>query len=480
MAGDRNRARIRVRRDVPVWPVRVILVAARRWGIIGAQPTNRRLPSPPINPLQSWRRATRALGRWFHPPNDAVHNERMLYLQVIPQGLFMGGAAAFVDVFLVRLGAPSWVVSLNASLPALVMMLAVLPLGAVVQRRARLLFDFNLSRILNRTAYTLMALLPFLSPALAPLALVALNASAALPAAVQNVCFTTVIAKATPPDRRARVLSVRWAVMGVSTALTGLLVGRWLDSVAFPLNYQVLFATSILAALGTAYLVSKLRLPPETPPAVQGRRAVDLRHIWQLVADAPGFRGYMTARILVQLGMSLGIGLLPLYRVRVLGASDAWLGVLLTVQNITQVGSYLALGRLLRRPAFRRHLWLSVLGMALMPLTTALATRPEMLLLPALIIGVFGAALNVFITDSLIADSPEEHLSLFVSVNQFVLQAISFVGPLLGAALAGATSIRLALTLASGVRIVGGLAFWWLGRQKGGPAAPRQDPAGDT
>jgi len=395
--------------------------------------------------------------------NNHICNERLLYLQSLPQGLFIGGAAAFVDVFLVRLGAESWLVSLSSSLASLLMMLAVLPVGAWVQRRGRYLRDLIASRWIHRIIFGLMALVPFLGQTLASYALVGLRASASLPASMQNVTFTTVLGQATARNRRARMLSTRLAAMRLSMALVGFLTGLWLDRVLFPLNYQVLFATSLLAGAGTTYLLAKLRLPEE-PEEVESpeRPRLDLRQIPELLKSAPRFQRYITARMLVQVGVSLGIGLLPFYRVRNLGASDAWLGVLLTVQHITQVVSYLVLSRLLRKRGFRRKLWVATLGMALMPITTALAPGPEWLVLPSLIIGVFGAALMVYFGDSVIAYSPEDRRPFFAAINSFVLQGINFVGPLVGSALAAATSVQAILLLAGALRLIGGLAFWWL------------------
>ncbi|MDP1136409.1 hypothetical protein Q6325_27500, partial [Klebsiella pneumoniae] len=51
-----------------------------------------------------------------------TRNERILYLQMAFQSIFLGGAMAFVPVFLVRLGAENWQVGLYTSLPALLTM----------------------------------------------------------------------------------------------------------------------------------------------------------------------------------------------------------------------------------------------------------------------------------------------------------------------------------------------------------------------
>jgi len=404
--------------------------------------------------------------RFLHPTTDYEHNELVLYLQVLPQGLYIGGAMAFVDVFMVRLGAPNWLVSLGTSLPALVQMLTVLPLGALIQRRRRLLHDFNLTRVVGRGFYSLMALAPFLPPALAPVAIVVLRTLSALPGAAQSVCFGTVMGKATTPERRARMFSTRWGLMRVSMAGVGFAVGIWLESVAFPLNYQVLFASSVLIGAATAYALSKLRLAPDPPVSEEQQERVRLRAIPDVLRRIPRFRNYVLARLVLQLGISLSISVIPIYRVRELGASDGWLGALLTIQNVVQIVAYAGLSRLLRKKRFRQKLWLSAVGIALFPLTTALATHPTMLVIPAVLGGLFASALNVFLMDELMAVTPEDERPILVSINTFVTAMVGFGAPMLGTAIADATTLQVALYLSAALRAMGGITYWWLSRKR--------------
>ena len=69
------------------------------------------------------------------PVTDEQHNERVLYAEMFFQAIAGAGAFSFTSVFLVRLGAPNYLVGLLSSLPALMIILTVLPAGAFVQRQ---------------------------------------------------------------------------------------------------------------------------------------------------------------------------------------------------------------------------------------------------------------------------------------------------------------------------------------------------------
>jgi hypothetical protein len=291
---------------------------------------------------------------------------------VIFQAIAGAGAMSFISVFLVRLQAPSWLVGLYTSLPALVTIVAVLPVGTFVQRRRSLVATVCWSRMMFRGMIGAFALLPYLPSGLAPYILVAGRSLLGIPSAAINVAVTTIWGTVTTPDRRPRLLSTRMAVHGFFGAIVGLLAGQWLDRVSFPLNYQLLFLSALAAGVGSVLVMSRLRLPQVSSEEIRRRAKVPVRDIWPLITATPAFRNFAVAAFVFRLGTALPSALFPIYRVRVLGATDAWIGVLFTVQRVLSVFTYFALGRLTARPKFRNWLWLSSLGLAAFPLTTAL------------------------------------------------------------------------------------------------------------
>ena len=408
-----------------------------------------------------WRRLVRGLGLG-RPASVTAHNERVLYLQIAFQAISMSGAMAFASVFLVRLGAPNWLVGLYTSLPALVTIVAVFPVGAFVRRQRNLVAVVNWGRLIFRSVIASFALLPFLPLAVAPYLLVGARSLLGIPSAAINVAFTTLLGQATTPQRRPRMLSTRLAIHGLVAAVVGFLAGQWLDAVRYPLNYQLLFLSAPVACLGNIYVLSHFKLPKAPEEQAEKEDRVGLGETWHLIRSAPRFRSFSLAAFVFRLGTSMPMALYAIYRVRTLGASDAWIGILLTVQRFLSVISYLVLSRLLTRKRYRRWLWVTCVGVALYPITTAIAQSPEMLLIPAVIGGLFGAGITIFLSNTLFHVSPEAERPTFVAANTFLANVTAFAAPMLGTVLADAAGIRLALFVAGAVRVIGALAFWRL------------------
>lgn len=395
-------------------------------------------------------------------PLALLPNERVLCTEVIFQAIIESGAMAFMSVYLVRLGAATWLVGLFSSLPALVVILAVLPAGSFVRRQRSLVATVNWGRLIFRGVVGLFALLPLLPPAVAPYVLVGARSAISVPGSAIDVAFTTILGKATTPTRRPMLLSTRLAIHGMVSAVAGLLAGLWLDAAPYPSNYQALFVSAFVAALGSMAVLSRLKLPERAVAPSAGRR-FDLSAMAALMRDTPAFRRFSSAALLYRFSMSMPAALYAVYRVRTLGASDAWIGILLTVERLLSVLGYLGLGRFLARPERRRWLWVSTLGVALYPLTTSLATTPEMLLIPAVCGGLFGAGANIFLTDTLLQVSTEEERPTFAAANSFLANICAFVGPLAGTFLADAVGIAPALVVIASLRVLGGLAFSRIG-----------------
>jgi predicted MFS family arabinose efflux permease len=172
------------------------------------------------------------------------------------------------------------------------------------------------------------------------------------------------------------------------------------------------------------------------------------------------------------------MALFAIYRVRTLGASDAWIGILLTIQRFLSVFVYMILSRILAKTRARGILWVSCLGIALFPLAMALARTPEQLVISAILGGLFAPGVDVFMTNTLFQVSTEEERPTFVATNTLLANVTGFAAPLLGTLLADLTHIRLALFVATGLRLLGGLAFWLLKvGAEDAPASPRPPDA---
>lgn len=434
------------------------------------KPTEQPSPAPPtvLAGHTPWRSLPGMLARLadgLRVRTPEQYNERVLHIEVIFQAMAGAGALAFVGVFLVRLGASNLWIALFTSLPALVTIISVLPLGGFVQRQRNLVATANRSRFIFRLVVAAFALLPLIpNPKLAPIVLVAAWSIIAVPSAALNIAIVTIWGKATTPQRRPRMLSTRLAINGLFAAGVGFLTGQWLDHVRYPLNYQLLFISALLAGLGSVITLSRLHLPEVTEQQVTAAKTgTGLRQMIPRLRDTPAFRNYSISATVFRLGLNLPGALWTIYQVRILGASDAWIGVLLTAQQLTSVVGYFILGRMLGSERIRRNLWISCFGALLYPLTMALVHTPQGLLLPNVLLGLFGAGFNTFMTNILFQASPVNERPTFVAIDSFLANIVAFTAPLAGTLLYGFMDIRLVFLLSVVLRVWGTLLFWRLG-----------------
>jgi hypothetical protein len=394
---------------------------------------------------------------------DEARNEHLLYGESIFQAAADAGVFSFWGVYLVRLDAAEWLVGLFTALPALVAIVTMLPAGAFVQRRQNLAATAGWARIIYRTVTACFIFLPYLPPGLAAYLMVGTAGLLSIPGPVVDIAITTLWGQAVSPARRPHMLSMRWAINGLFAAGLGYLAGQWLDWAPYPLNYQVIFASGLVVGLGSVYLLGKVKLKPVARPTKPQR--LGLRDIVPLIRSQPAFLEFVVASTIFRLGLYLPMAIYTIYRVRTLGSSDAWIGTLLMVQRLVSVGSYLVVARIANRPQFKRNMWFSCMAAALFPLSMALARTPEQLLVSAVMGGVFGSAMNVYMTDRLFDVSPEDQRPAFVAANSLLANIVAFVAPMLGTAISEATTIYVGLYVAAGLRVLGGLVFPLLGRR---------------
>jgi len=397
------------------------------------------------------------------PHTTEDRNALLLHADIALQGVVAGGAAAYLSVFVVRLGASPLLVGLLSSLPSLVMALLALPAGRYVERQSKLIPIVVKSRQAFRFSYLLIALVPWVVPNFAAPAIVAIWAIAAAASAFANVSFTAAMAEAVPPQRRASVISLRYAIHAVVTAATLPITGAVLDALPFPLGYQVVFAFSFVAAMGSVWVYSKIVLPDQvTRPRRTERTPVRerLRQVPGLLVEHRRFLDYVLSTGVFRIGISLPTALFSIYWVKNLQLDDSAIALVSMVNSIAAVLGYFYWGRMAKQRGHGPVLAYSGIGLATYPLITALSGSLPPIVLAAAAGGWFSAGINLAFFNVLLAVSPTDRRSAFVSVDTMIAQFIAFAGPLAGSALTDWIGIREALLIATAFRLAGGLLFF--------------------
>ncbi|HEU5088182.1 MAG TPA: MFS transporter [Roseiflexaceae bacterium] len=429
-----------------------------------------------VSRLAAWR------SNWFvSPVNQQQRNMRSVLIDGVGVGL-VSGAASFLGVFLVRLGASSFLVGLLTSLPALTGMLLAIPVGRYLERQRNMVPWYSRARVLMQGSYALIGLIPFLihEGSAASIAIVVVWAFATLPQTIVNITFTVVMGSVAGPRQRQYLMSRRWSVLGVTTAITVAIVGWLLERLAFPLNYQMIFIGSFIGGMLSFAFSRQIDIPdrePAPPAAVAqripiGQRIAALRTAMHANA---AFSRFVLSAFVFNCGLTLAIPLFPLYWVRGLGASDFWIGLINTVNSGIVMIGYFLWSTVVRRRGNGFVLRACAFGLVLYPLLTGLTTIVPPLVLYAALAGIFGAGLNLVLFDISLATCPPERTASYIAVYQFTTYVATLIAPLLAPLLAETLGFSIALYIAAALRLMGAILFFTLG--VGMDSAPRSAPA---
>ena len=398
----------------------------------------------------------------IHPRTQEERNTRLLYLNTAIVGVPSGGVVAFLPVFLVRLGASSSMVGWLTSAPALLTILALIPAAMISER------SHNQVKVRSRyawyyqIAYLLAALAPFVVPAASlPLVLVALWTAKTFPEAVAIPSWMSVMARAVPPQRRARLNGTRWAMLSIVSAVSSAFFGWLLDSVAFPLNYQLVFLISFITAWFDPFFFSFIKVPPLPDAPIERAHGLLKRfsgYFGPVFSHKP-FLTFIAITILYRVALNFPTPLFSLFWVNELHASEGLIGMRGLVGNAFLVVGYIFWGRSANKIGHRQVLFLAALGSALYPIVTGLSPSAWWLLPAAAIWGLTAAGIDIGLFDMMLAYIPERRQPLFTAVWSMVANVAIFIGPQLGAILSDATSLSMALIIAGIAQMITTIPF---------------------
>jgi hypothetical protein len=397
------------------------------------------------------------------PSPSQIRRRNFRNVQIDAVGIGLASAAApFLPVFLTRLGASNFQVGLLTSMPALTGLFMAIVIGNFLQTRRRIIPWFSLSRLLVVSSYALTGIIPFLVPReYAVPAVLVIWALATLPQTMLAVAFSVVMNAVAGPEGRYELMSRRWSILGLTTAITVAVVGQVLDRMDFPINYQVVFLALSAGGLISYYFSSHIQLPDAEPPerevGLSPRQR--LKHYVDLIRGEPAFISFTAKRFVFLSGTVLATPLFPLYYVREVQATDAWIGIISTSQTAVLLIGYYAWTRASRRKGSRFVLLATTLGLSFYPALVGLTHRVELLALYAGVAGIFQAGIDLVFFDELMKTVPAKYSATFVSLAQSLQYLSAVAAPLVGTLLADQIGLSGALLFSAAIRLTGFLLF---------------------
>jgi len=387
-------------------------------------------------------------------------NARLAIGDSVAVGLASAGGP-FVAVFLARLGASSFEVSLLTALPALTGLLLAIPVGRFLMSRHNLIPLWSAARGLNQSTVAWIAITAFLAPPdlVVPLLLV-VWAVFTLPQLVSMVGFAVVMDGVSGPGGRYELMSRRWSVLGLANVVSTIVVATALDRLPYPMNYQVVFLA--LGGIGVCSVAfsSRIRLPDNVRrPHASDSRFGRMRAFGREVREQPAFVAIVWRRMVWTLGSRLVLPLVPLFYVRELGATDAEIGIIAAAQTLSLLVGYAVWRRVARVRGGRTVLRIATVGVAFGPLLLSQLSVVWAVAVVAALSAVFQAGIDLAFFDEVMKTVPRHLGTALTGVDQTAQNLVALLVPVLVILLTGSVGIRGGLAAASLLLFVAAALF---------------------
>ncbi len=406
------------------------------------------------------------LYHWFTHPNigPEVKKKNFLFVQIDAIGIGLANAAApFLPVFLTRLGASNFQIGLLTSMPALTGLILAIFVGRFLQTRNNIVPYFSAARLLVVLSYALTGIAPFVIPReYLIFGILSIWAAATLPQTIVSILFSVVMSQVAGPKGRFELMSRRWSIMGFTTAIAVVIVGRVLDQIGFPINYQLVFLALSIGGLISFYFSSKLELPPNQPIFIDKSKKVgeSIKEYFLLINSEKPFIQFALRRFIFLSGISLATPLLPLFYVRTLQASDTWIGIISTSSTAVMIIGYFFWVNRSRSRGTRTVLLWTTFGLAVYPALVAFSGRVEIVAVLAGLAGIFQAGLDLVFFDELMRTIPPSYSATFVSFAQSLQYLSAVLSPIIGTYLADTIGLPGGLLVAASIRMLAFLLFF--------------------
>lgn len=281
-------------------------------------------------------------------------------------------------LFISRLGAPNVLVGL---LPALLSGGWLLPqifIAGRVQGMPKVMPWYTRAGAIRALSFALLAVATvFLhdEPTLLLIAFFGLYSVYTFLGGITGINWLEMVAKSISPRRRGAFFGQRnfWGglLALVASAPIGLILSEELLGLVFPYNFALLFAiASVVVAFGV-YFWSSMKEPVavETPPSIS--IGTMLKRGFQAYKQNVDYRSYMVARLLLSLA-AIADPFFVVFAQSKLGAPPATVGLYLGALSISSLLSNLLWSPLADRVSNRRLMALTVVAVALVPLTATI------------------------------------------------------------------------------------------------------------
>jgi MFS family permease len=384
-------------------------------------------------------------------------NLRYLVIEMFWAAIFTG-CVSFNAAFMIRLGGSNLLISLLTSGAALINAMATMPFAALLERTVRRKPLIVGSLAILRLGHLALIVIPWLSGWHAEtmlLVLLLLN----VPVALFTAGWLPLLAEIIPLRRRARVFSSRNITLGITVTICTFLLGVWLDRAPFPFNYQLLYALAVVSSSLSTVYVARIVMPDSPVDAPAQRQQLSVKLLREVIGAHRPFANIIFNTLIFNIAVWMAVPLQPIYFVRTLGASNAWLGLWLgVVSGGAILGNLLWTRQIDRRGAAWALLRATVLSAAYYFLI-GLFPNLTLILLFSLLAGLINPGVELSHLNVLFEVCPAERRATYMGVYVTAMNVGAFVAPLAVAPLTDLIGARWLVLVLGGLRLLGAALF---------------------
>jgi predicted MFS family arabinose efflux permease len=381
-------------------------------------------------------------------------------------GLAAAATSRFLSIFAIRLGADASDLGLISALPSLVLLISsALALWWLRHFRSPMT-ALQAPALGFRLVFLLPAFTPFLPPDFQIPWLIFSVTLPAIPQGIAGTVFLVLMRQCVRDDQITAITSRRQIGLNAGVAVGALGFGILLESLPFPLNYQLMFVLAFGFALMSQWHVRRMRainvpaaLPAALPPAQTAEpvKTEPMRRIWTL----PGFRFVIFAVLITHLTFFSTVALVPLHLVRNLNASEAFVAAFGIVELLGGMLIATQTNRLSRLIGQRGLMSVGMIGTALALIVIALAPRPEFTLIAAGISGAAWTATAVGLFSYFLLHTPTALMAQGSIAYQQLAGLGMFIGPMVGSIMVDlGFTLVLVIAVGAGLRLLAGFALF--------------------
>lgn len=407
------------------------------------------------------------LTRWLHidMTRKSQRNGYFLIIEIF-FATFLSAAASFNAAYAIRLGAGDEQISLMTSIPALIAVIISIPAGRILQKTSRkkslLLYTLGI----HRAGYLLIVFAPFLNQlnlnqgSLVTWTLILFM----LPAQFFNIGFTSLTATMIKPEQRAAVFSLRNQIFFAVSSISSFLLGLWLNEIAFPLNYQVMYGVAFAISLLSNFYLAKLEIPErEKPTELPKKEPVSIPQRWtnliQGLRENPQFLRFNINTFVMDFGLWAIGPLFTVFYVNELGATEAWLGLLGTFGSLANIFGFGLWRKIVNRYGREKVLFFTAMLRPIYPIVVAIFPNLTMVMIVSAVTGVLMPGLSLSHYSMMLDATPNEKRDQFTAYYTLFQNISIFIAPLIGALMVGWVDYQITFFVFGAIRVIGG--FMW-------------------